>query len=421
VSRLRELLGWIDYLKGLGVSAVLLGPVFESTSHGYDTIDYFHVDRRLGTDDDLIDLSRALHDAGIRLVLDGVFHHTGRDFWAFRDVLEKGTASPFADWYFLDPKRRSPCGDPFHYEGWDGHYDLVKLNVGNPAVRDHLLDAAASWIERFGIDGLRLDAADCLDREFQRRLAARCRACRPDFWLMGEMVGGDYRQLAHRGGLDSTTNYEVFKSLWSSQNDRNYFEIAFALNRQFGPDGIYRDLSLYNFADNHDVNRVASTLKDVSQLLPLYLLLFTMPGIPSLYYGSEWGARGCRTRESDAALRPAYLLDTMLRNAADSELFAALKRIIALRKDLAPLRHGDYRLMHVGNLQIAFERRDTSASLVVAINGDSRMVPVTLKIPAPDGARVVDLLSPGELFLVAHGQCSVPLPACWGRVLSVVG
>ena len=419
VSRLRELHGWLDYLKDLGVNALYLGPVFESTSHGYDTIDYFRVDRRLGSGQDLADLSRVLHDAGMHLVLDGVFHHTGRDFWAFRDVLEKGPDSPYAAWYYLDPNRRSPYGDPFHYEGWAGHYDLVKLNVGNPAVRDHLLRAVSTWIDCYDIDGLRLDAADRLDLEFQWQLAAQCRARKPDFWLMGEMVGGDYRKLVHPDGLDATTNYEIYKSLWSSQNDRNYFEIAYALNRQFGPDGLYREVELYNFADNHDVDRVASTLKDSAQLYPLYLLLFTMPGVPSLYYGSEWGVRGCKTQNSDAALRPAFSPEAMRRNASEPELFASLRRMIALRKEHAPLRHGDYRPLYVDSLQVAFERRNGSSSLVVAINGDHREVPVTLSFPARDGCRLVDVLNRGDEFRVANGRCSVPVPACWGRVLAV--
>lgn len=260
-NRLSDLMPWIDYLEELGVNALLLGPVFESSAHGYDIADYFRVDRRLGNGATLAAVSRELHRRGIRLVLDAVFHHTGRDFWAFRDVREKGRASAYCDWYHLDFTRRSPYGDPFHYKGWAGNYDLVKLNLNNPAVRDHLLKAVSWWIERFEIDGLRLDAADALDLDFQRELAAHCRAIRPDFWLMGEVVHGDYSRWANPEGLSSTTNYETYKGLWSSHNDRNYFEIAYTLNRQFGPEGIYRGLALYSFADNHDVSRVASILR----------------------------------------------------------------------------------------------------------------------------------------------------------------
>ena len=291
-NRLDALMNWIPHLEDLGANAVLLGPVFESTAHGYDIADFFKIDRRLGDDTALIAFSRELHRRGIRLVFDGVFHHTGREFWAFRDVREHGRASQYCDWYHLDFSRRSSYGDPFHYKGWAGHYDLAKLNLHNLDTREHLLAAVTSWVERFDIDGLRLDAADSLDADFQHQLVAHCHALKSDFWLMGEVVHGDYRNWAHAGGLTCTTNYQAYKGLWSSLNDRNYFEIAYTLKRQFGADGVYRSLMLYNFADNHDVERVASILKEPAHLHPLYVLLLTMPGVPSIYYGSEWGVRG---------------------------------------------------------------------------------------------------------------------------------
>ena len=417
--RLGALHGWLDHLADLGVDALLLGPVFESSSHGYDTVDYFHVDRRLGSDEDLEDFSRAVHERGMRLVLDGVFNHTGRDFWAFRDLREKGAQSPFAGWYHVDWKRRGAFGERFHYEGWAGHYDLAKLNVGNPQVRDHLLHAVSTWIDRFAIDGLRLDAADSLDRDFQRTLAAHCRARRPDFWLMGEVVHGDYRQWAAPGALDATTNYEAYKGLWSSHNDRNYFEIAYSLERQFGAGGVYRDIGLYNFADNHDVDRVASKLRDPAQLLPLHLLLFTMPGTPSIYYGSEAGLAGRKRPDSDADLRPALDPGRLRAEARMPQLHAALKRLIALRRAHAPLCRGDYRPVHVAALQLAFERRYGDARTVVAVNGDRAPAEVPVHLPGAAGGRLVDLLNPGEEFPLTGGRGRVPLPPCWGRVLAL--
>jgi cyclomaltodextrinase len=291
-DRLANVKPWVDWIEDLGGNAILLGPVFESSKHGYDVADYFRVDRRLGDDAGLAALCDRLHGRGIRVLFDAVFHHTGRDFWAFRDIREKGRSSRYRDWYFLDFSRQSPYGEPFHYKGWAGHYDLAKLNLANPEVRAHLLSAVSSWIDRFKIDGLRLDAADSLDLDFQRQLSAHCRAIKPDFWLMGEVVGGDYRRWINEGGLDSTTNYEAYKGLWSSHNDHNYFEIAYSLNRQFGRDGIYRGLPLYSFADNHDVTRVASILGEPAHLYTLYALLLAMPGVPSIYYGSEVGVEG---------------------------------------------------------------------------------------------------------------------------------
>ena len=258
VARLEKIHSWIPHMCELGVNALYLGPLFESSAHGYDTADYYHVDRRLGEDQTLARLTEALHRSNVRVILDGVFNHVGRDFWVFRDVRQNGAASPYCAWFQgIDFNRRSPYGDPFAYEGWSGHYNLVKLNLRNPEVKQHLFQAVQTWVREYGIDGLRLDVAESLDPDFLKELHAFCRSLRPDFWLMGEAVGGDYRRLVNPEMLDSVTNYECYKGLYSSLVEKNYFEIAWSLNRQFGEGGLYRGLPLYNFADNHDVNRVA--------------------------------------------------------------------------------------------------------------------------------------------------------------------
>ncbi len=295
VPRLEKLYNWLDHIQELGANALYLGPVFESSAHGYDTVDYYWVDRRLGTNETLAALSREIHRRGMRLVLDGVFNHVGRDFWAFYDVRQKGADSAYCDWFSkLSFGGTSPQGDPFTYEGWNGHSSLVRLNQSNPAVRKHLFDAVAAWIRDFDIDGLRLDAADCLEKDFIIDLAAHCRSLRADFWMVGEVIHGDYRAWANPTMFDAVTNYECYKGLYSSHVDQNYFELAYALNRQFGPAGIYSGLPLYAFADNHDVDRVASSLRNPAHLYPLYTLLLTIPGVPSIYYGSEWGIEGRR-------------------------------------------------------------------------------------------------------------------------------
>jgi cyclomaltodextrinase len=418
-NRLSDLMGWIDYLEDLGVNALLLGPVFESSAHGYDIADYFRVDRRLGDDATLTAVSKELHRRGIRVVLDAVFHHTGRDFWAFRDVREKGRGSAYCDWYHLDFSRESPYGEPFHYKGWAGNYDLVKLNVSNPAVREHLFNAVSSWIDRFEIDGLRLDAADAIEIEFQRDLAAHCHALRPDFWLMGEVVHGDYSRWANPGGLASTTNYEAYKGLWSSHNDRNYFEIAYTLNRQFGPDGIYRGLPLYSFADNHDVTRVASIVKNSAHLNPLYVLLMTMPGVPSIYYGSEVGIEGRKVPGTDAPLRPAIDPATLSERASHSELYSVIKSLIAVRRRYPALCRGDYDQIHVAGEQFAFIRRDAGSAIVVAVNAAERSVEIPVRIAGIGNGRMIDVLNGGEVFAVVDGRCALPVRQCSGRILEV--
>ncbi|MGH7812991.1 MAG: alpha-amylase family glycosyl hydrolase [Candidatus Binataceae bacterium] len=417
VNRIAGLTDWIGHIEELGANALLLGPVLESSGHGYDTADYFTIDRRLGDNESLAAASRELHRRGIRLVLDGVFNHTGRDFWAFRDVRERGRASQYCDWYYLDFARRSPAGDPFHYRGWAGNYDLVKLNLANPAVRGHLFAAVSSWVERFDIDGLRIDAADAIDRDFLAALAAHCRALKPDFWLMGEVVRGDYRDWAHPGALSSTTNYVAYKGLWSSHNDRNYFEIAYTLNRQFGPGGIYRDLRLYNFVDNHDVTRAASILKDPAHLCPLYALMFAMPGIPSIYYGSEWGIAGRKVESTDAPLRPALDLGAMRRDAPHPELPGFIRRLIAARRAHRALRDGDYLQLHAAHEQFAFLRRDPGESIVAAFNSAAHPAQLTLKLPNLARARLIDALNEGESFEIRDGTCAIPMRPNSARIL----
>jgi cyclomaltodextrinase / maltogenic alpha-amylase / neopullulanase len=418
-SRLDALHAWLDPIADLGATAIYLGPVFESTAHGYDTADYFTVDRRLGDRDALARWSNALHQRGLRLVLDGVFNHTGRDFWAFRDVQQHGEPSPYRDWFHLDFGRRSPYGDPFGYQGWHGNYDLVKLNTDNPAVRAHLFAAVRQWVEAYGIDGLRLDAADALDHGFQRDLATYCRSLRADFWLMGEVVHGDYRGWAGPGALDSVTNYELYKALYSSHNDANYFEVAYALNRQSGPDGIYRDLALYTFADNHDVNRVASSLTNPSQLYPLYALLFTAPGIPSIYYGSEYGIEGRRTRTSDRPLRPPLHPACLGRTTPHPELRSVIARLIRLRRNHPALRQGSYRQLHVAHEQLVYLRAAPGEQLVVAVNASGQAADIKMALPDARHGRLVDVLDAGEVAQIERGAVTVHVPPCWARVLRI--
>lgn len=238
VSRLPGLAHWAPHIRDLGCNALYLGPLFGSETHGYDTIDYRMVDRRLGTNEDLKTLIDVYHQHGIRVILDGVFNHVSREFPQFRDLREHGEQSAYKDWFHnIRFDRQSPRGDPFTYEAWAGNFELVKLNLRNTEVRDYLFGVVREWFQEFNIDGLRLDAADVIDKDFLHDLASTCRDANPDCWLIGEVVHGDYREWAGPGMLDSVTNYECFKGLYSSLNDRNFFEIAHSLKRQFGPGG----------------------------------------------------------------------------------------------------------------------------------------------------------------------------------------
>ncbi len=417
VPRLEQLYAWLDHIQWLGANALYLGPLFESTAHGYDTADYFHVDRRLGTDDTLAAFAAEVHRRGMRLILDGVFNHVGRDFWAFRDVQKNGSNSAYCDWFAnLRFEGSSSFGDPFTYEGWNGNYDLVKLNLRHPAVMDHLLGAVRSWEERFHIDGLRLDVADCLDMQFIDALHTFSRELSPDFWLMGEVVHGDYRNWVSPTRLDSVTNYECYKGLYSSFVDKNFFEIAYAFNRQFGPEGMYRNLPLYAFADNHDVNRVASLLTQPAHLFPLYCLLFTMPGVPSIYYGSEFGLTGKRTQNDDSDLRPCLDLAAMQQNCPQPHLPAALARLATLRQSLPALKQGDYQQVWVNHEQLIFARSFEGQTVYVAINAAEQPVEVQFDLFQPADS-LQDKLNGGEQVSVQNKHCRITLPPCWARVL----
>ena len=234
--RIRKIEECIPHIKKLNVDAIYFSPLFESDTHGYNTRDYRRIDCRLGTNEDFSALCAKLHENGIKVVLDGVFNHVGRGFWAFEDVREKREHSPYCSWFYLNFDGDSNYQDGFWYEGWEGHYDLVKLNLENPEVVSYLFDCISEWVEHYDIDGLRLDVAYCLPLSFLQLLHAHCRRLKPDFFLLGELLHGDYNRWVNPEMLDSATNYECYKGLYSSFNSHNLFEIMHSLKRQFGPE-----------------------------------------------------------------------------------------------------------------------------------------------------------------------------------------
>lgn len=366
-----KLLDWIPHLKAIGINAVYFSPIFQSLTHGYDTSDYFDTDSRLGTKEEFKQVFAKLRENHIHIVLDGVFNHVGRGFWAFKDVQEKLWDSPYKDWFSgLNFDHGNASGDRFHYDCWEGHEELVKLNLRNPAVVKHLLDAVSMWIDEFDIDGLRLDAADCVDMDFFRKLRSLVKGKKPHFWLMGEIIHGDYKRWANPDMLDSTTNYECWKGIYSSHNDKNYFEIAHSLRRQFGQGGMYKDLELYSFVDNHDVNRIASLLNDDRNLKNVYTLLFAMPGVPSIYYGSEWGIKAVKGHgyDADKPLRPC--LDIHEMEKLSPELGEHIRMLSDLRACSAALQKGDYEEIFLQNRQYAFARVLGDDVKVAAFNID---------------------------------------------------
>ena len=384
-SRIGKIGQWAGHIRTLGADAVYLSPIFESDCHGYDTRDYRKVDCRLGTNEEFAQVCCTLHENGIRVILDGVFNHVGRGFWAFRDVQEKKWDSPYKDWFHISFDGNSGYNDGFWYEGWEGHYELVKLNLRNPAVVDYLLDCIRFWVEQFDIDGLRLDVAYCLDKDFLVRLRQFSQTLKPEFFLLGETLHGDYNQWVGDQLLHSCTNYECYKGLYSSFNSMNLFEIVHSLKRQFGPEPwtLYKGRHLLSFVDNHDVTRVASILQNPAHLPLIYGLMFGMPGIPCIYYGSEWGARGEKS-QGDDALRPCFEAPQW------SELTERIAAMARARRESEALCWGDFQDLVLTNRQTVFQRRSEHERVLVAVNADA--APYTAHFDAGCG-RAVDLLT----------------------------
>lgn len=361
-----EVKEWIPHIKKIGMNAIYFSPVFSSSNHGYDTKDFRVIDERLGTNEDFKEACKALKEAGIKVILDGVFNHVGREFWAFQDVLEKKWDSPYKDWFYINFDGNSSYDDGFWYEGWEGHFELVKLNLDNDQVKQHLLDAVSLWIDEFGIDGLRLDVAYMLNRNFIKCLVDFVRSKNPDFLMIGEMLHGDYSQLANPDLLDSVTNYECYKGLYSSFNTHNMHEIGYSLNRQFGPEEwtLYKGIPLYNFVDNHDVERIASQLNEKDLLPLIYAMMFGIPGVPGVYYGSEWGIEGKKEQGSDDSLRPRIKPEELKEN----ELATYIGKLAQVRKNSPALRYGDYRQLAIMPDVLVFQRQSSEDRIIVAIN-----------------------------------------------------
>lgn len=409
-----ELNQWIPHIRSLGCNAVYIGPLFESTSHGYDTRDYKLVDRRLGDNAAFKDFVNQCHESGIKVVVDGVFNHTGREFFAFKDIQEKRWDSPYKDWYKgVNFDWQSPCGDSFGYEAWQGHYELPCLNLFNPAVKAYLFDIIRFWVSEFDIDGIRLDCANVLDFHFMEEMRRETEQMKEDFWLMGEVIHGDYSRWANPQMLHSVTNYELHKSLYSGFNDHNFFEIAHNVRRL---EAIGRQL--YTFVDNHDEDRIASKLKLKEHLFPIYLCLFTLPGIPSIYYGGEWGVEGKRTNTSDEALRPAISI------AQSDELHCELTDYVSvlgrIHDENEELHGGRYEELLLTNRQYAFARHGADSVIIAAVNNDENDAELDIPVPI-QAAEAINLLDDNAVLPVTGGKVHVHIKGSRGAVLKIKG
>lgn len=378
---------WAEHAKRIGCNAIYIGPLFESGSHGYDTTDYRLVDRRLGTNDDFKQFVKNCHANDVKVIVDGVFNHTGRDFFAFQDIKQNRENSRYKDWYCnVNFWGNNEYNDGFSYDNWGGYNLLAKLNLWNPEVKNYHLETVKFWVDEFDIDGIRLDAADVLDFGFMKELRSFCNGLKPDFWLMGEVIHGDYSRWANNDMLHSVTNYELHKGLYSGHNDHNYFEIAHTIKRL---NGIVGDKKLYTFCDNHDVARIYSKLNNKAHMYNVAILVYTVPGIPSIYYGSEFGIPGNKENGSDWNLRPDLNLADF--NEKD-ELPALYTTLGHLKQRFPELTYGDYRELYLTTGQFAFARCMDDRAVVTALNNADNDAHMEINLPV--GAnKAVNLLT----------------------------
>jgi glycosidase len=354
---------------------------------------------------------------GVRVLLDGVVNHSGREFFAFRDVREKGRESSYSGWYHIQWDGNSHFNDGFVYAGWNGHQSLPNFNHQHPEVKKYLFEVARFWLADVGVDGWRLDAADAVDPSFWWEFRQACKEARPGSFLLGELVHGDYNAYVASDLLDSATNYQLYKPIWSALNDANFWELKHALDRAFHTEiGIYNQLTLVNFLSNHDVTRILSQLNDSRHIYPVLIFLMTAPGIPAIYYGDEVGLKG-RKEDGDAALRSPMPLPDSDWPDQERHLFRETRRLIALRKAYPALTYGRYAALDTTGTQFSYLRDYEGQVVIVALNAENDPVPMTLHVGREgvrDGVTFYDVLNPEQGGYTATGGL-LNLPEVWGN------
>ena len=387
--RLNKLLDWLPHIKAIGCDAIYIGPLFESVAHGYETADYKKLDSRLGDNNDLINFVKVCHEIGIKVIVDGVFNHVGREFFAFKDLKEHRENSAYRDWFKnIHFDWNNDYNDGLYYDSWDGHGTLVNLNHQNPAVREYFLDVARFWISEFDIDGIRLDAADVLDFTFMRELRSVTDSCKQDFWLLGEVIHGDYTRWVNNEMLHSVTNYWLHKALYSGHNDHNYFEIAHTVKRCTDM-GMHIANAFYNFVDNHDVARIITKLNNKAHFFPVHVLLYTLPGKPSIYYGSEFAIEGEKKPYADEILRPELKIEDYKDAVNTNENTKRIAALGNMRLNNQWVGEAGYRELLLTNRQYAFLREYGDKRLVAIVNNDDNDADINLNI----GGRFTELFS----------------------------
>lgn len=409
-NQLRE---WTEHASQINCTAIYIGPLFESESHGYDTIDYRKVDVRLGSNQQMREFVDFCHNKGMRVIVDGVFNHVGRQFFAFQDLLKFRENSRYLSWFCdVNFGSNNEYNDGFSYGNWGGHNLLVKLNQRNPEVKQYHFDTIHFWIEEFGIDGIRLDAADVLDMDFMHELRMECDAMKSDFWLMGEVIHGDYSRYANPSMLYSVTNYELHKALYSGHNDHNYYEIAHSVKRLLG---ICKETLLYTFSDNHDVERLYSKLKVKEHQKLVAMLVYSLPGIPSIYYGSEYGITGVKEKGNDDSLRPFLTLEQFAEDEEGNFLCQLYTRLGELKRAYPALSYGAYEEVLLTNRQFAYVRILDNQAVLTILNNDEKEVKLQVKLPIK--AQTAQSLLDEDYITINDSMLSITLEKNSGKMI----
>ncbi|AQT80074.1 alpha-amylase [Mycolicibacterium litorale] len=375
--RLSRVVDWLDHAIALGASGIALGPIFASRTHGYDTTDHYRIDPRLGEDADFDTLVAQAHQRGLRVLLDGVFNHVGTEFDWYRRAVE-GSDPDARAWF---------RGRPGHFHTFEGHRELITLNHGNPAVVDYTVDVMNHWLSR-GADGWRLDAAYAVPESFWARVLPRVRESHPDVWFVAEVIHGDYVGFVDGSGVDSVTQYELWKAIWSSLNDGNFHELDWALQRH---NDFLSRFAPQTFVGNHDVTRIASRLERSEHVAHALVLLFTTGGVPTVYAGDELGYLGVKEDRAggDDAVRPDFGTPPAQLDAAGREIWNLHQYLIGLRRRHPWLHQAKTSALHVDNRGYAYESRCGDDALIVALNIDDEPMPLPVATLIGGGAQLV--------------------------------
>jgi len=374
--RLGRVVDWLDHAVVLGTSGIALGPIFASRTHGYDTTDHYRIDPRLGDDADFDRLVDEAHRRGLRVMLDGVFNHVGTDFVRYRRA-EDGDADSVA-WF---------RGRPGRFHTFEGHGELITLNHGSPQVADYVADVMAHWLDR-GADGWRLDAAYAVPEAFWARVLPRVRRSHPEAWFVAEVIHGDYVGFVEGSGVDSVTQYELWKAVWSSLNDGNFHELDWALQRH---NDFLSCFAPQTFVGNHDVTRIASRLDRSAHLAHALVLLFTTGGVPTIYAGDELGYRGVKEERigGDDAVRPEFGSPPEQLDEANREVLTLHQYLIGLRRRHPWLHDATTSALYLQNTGYAYQTRHGDDALIVALNIDDSPLPLSVAELTGGPARLI--------------------------------